>query len=168
MGPRMLIYLYRRRLRAHGTQELLAGFGVAVAVALLFAVTVADGSIEGSAREVVHAVIGPASLQLRARSAEGFSERGILARVEKLPGVSQAAPLLEQTASVRGPGGHRSTVQIAGADLSLGLLDGLARDADISELTSELAPLYPRTTLSGRGAPARRRGRAELVPGQPG
>ena len=36
----MLVYLYRRRLRAHGAQELLAGFGVAVAVALLFAVTV--------------------------------------------------------------------------------------------------------------------------------
>jgi putative ABC transport system permease protein len=137
MGPRMLVYLYRRRLRAHGAQELLAGFGVAVAVALLFAVTVADGSIEGSAREVVHAVIGPASLQLRARSAEGFSERGILARVEELPGVSQAAPLLEQTASVRGPGGHRSTVQIAGADLSLGLLDGLAHTIPLAAFSAD-------------------------------
>ena len=137
MGPRMLVYLYRRRLRAHGAQELLAGFGVAVAVALLFAVTVADGSIEGSAREVVHAVIGPASLQLRARSAEGFSERGILARVEELPGVSQAAPLLEQTASLRGPGGHRSTVQIAGADLSLGLLDGLAHTIPLAAFSAD-------------------------------
>jgi putative ABC transport system permease protein len=137
MGPRMLVYFYRRRLRAHGAQELLAGFGVAVAVALLFAVTVADGSIEGSAREVVHAVIGPASLQLRARSAEGFSERGILARVEELPGVSQAAPLLEQTASVRAPGGHRSTVQIAGADLSLGLLDGLAHTIPLAAFSAD-------------------------------
>ena len=136
MGPRMLVYLYRRRLRAHGAQELLAGFGVAVAVALLFAVTVSDGSIEGSAREVVHAVIGPASLQLRARSAEGFSERRILARVERLPGVSQAAPLLEQTASVRGPGGHRSTVEIAGADLSLGLLDGLAHTIPLAAFSA--------------------------------
>jgi len=133
----MLVYLYRRRLRAHGAQELLAGFGVAVAVALLFAVTVADGSIEGSAREVVHAVIGPANLQLHARSAEGFSERGILARVERLPGVSQAAPLLEQTASVRGPGGHRSTVQIAGADLSLGLLDGLAHTIPLAAFSAD-------------------------------
>jgi putative ABC transport system permease protein len=137
MGPRMLVYLYRRRLRAHGAQELLAGFGVAVAVALLFAVTVADGSIEGSAREVVHAVIGPASLQLRARSAEGFAEQGILARVERLPGISQAAPLLEQTASVRGPGGHRSMVQIAGADLSLALLDGLAHTIPLAAFSAD-------------------------------
>jgi putative ABC transport system permease protein len=133
----MLVYLYRRRLRAHGAQELLAGFGVAVAVALLFAVTVTDGSIEGSAREVVHAVIGPASLQLRARSAEGFPERGILERVEELPGVSQVAPLLEQTASVRGPGGHRSTVQIAGADLSLGLLNGLAHTIPLAAFSAD-------------------------------
>lgn len=161
MGPRMLVYLYRRRLRAHGAQELLAGFGVAVAVALLFAVTVADGSIEGSAREVVHAVIGPASLQLRARSAEGFSERGILARVEELPGVSQAAPLLEQTASVRGPGGRRSTVQIAGANLSLALLDGLAHTIPLaafsaggiglSSYTAKALHLPSATAVTGTG-----------------
>ena len=67
MKPTTLVYLYRRRLRAHLAQELLAGLGVAIAVALLFAVTVADGSIASSATEVVHAVIGPANLQLRAR-----------------------------------------------------------------------------------------------------
>ncbi len=137
MGPRMLVYLYRRRLRAHGAQELLAGFGVAVSVALLFAVTVASGSVEGSASAVVHAVIGPASLQLRARGAEGFSGRGILARVERLPGVVQAAPLLEQTATVRNPDGRRSTVQIAGADLSLALLDGLAHTIPLAAFSAD-------------------------------
>ena len=48
----------------------------------------------------MHAVIGPATLQLRARGADGFDER-LLARVERLPGVKQAAPLLEQTATRR-------------------------------------------------------------------
>jgi putative ABC transport system permease protein len=131
MGPRMLVFLYRRRLRAHRAQELLAAFGVAIAVALLFAVTVADGSIEGSASEVARAVIGPANLQLRERGNDGFDE-GLLARVERLPGVSQAAPLLEQTANVRGPGGRRATIQIAGADLGLALLDGLAHTIPLS------------------------------------
>ncbi len=134
MRPTTLVYLYRRRLRAHLAQELLAGLGVAIAVALLFAVTVADGSIASSATEVVHAVIGPANLQLRARG-DGFEE-GVLARVEALPGVKQAAPLLEQTGSVRGPDGHRATVQIAGADLSLALLDGLAHTIPLSTLSS--------------------------------
>ncbi len=49
------------------------------------------------------------------------------------------------------------------------LLDGLARDADIFELVSELAPLHPRdSTFPRRGVPPPRRGRAELVRGQPG
>jgi putative ABC transport system permease protein len=135
MRPRMLVFLYRRRLRAHLAQELLAGLGVAIAVALLFAVTVADGSIAGSASEVVHAVIGPANLQLRARGSGGFDE-GVLAHVEALPGVEQAAPLLEQTANVVGPNGHRATVQIAGAELSLGLLDGLAHTIPLAAFSS--------------------------------
>ncbi len=137
MRPAMLLYLYRRRLRVHRFQELLAGFGVAVAVALLFAVTVADSSTSGSTGAVAHAIIGPANLQLRARAENGFDER-LLARVEALPGVLQAAPLLEQIAGVIGPGGRRATVHIAGADLSLALLDGLAHT-------------IPRTTLSANG-----------------
>ena len=71
MGGRMLVYFYRRRLRLHAVQELLAGVGVAVAVALVFAVLIANRSIGSSAGEVVHALIGPASLQLRARDADG-------------------------------------------------------------------------------------------------
>ena len=35
-GFAALIYLYGRRLRVHATQEILAGVGVAVAVALVF------------------------------------------------------------------------------------------------------------------------------------
>ncbi len=135
MKPTTLVYLYRRRLRAHLAEELLAGLGVAIAVALLFAVIVADGSIASSATEVVHAVIGPANLQLRARGSGGFDE-GVLARVEALPGVSQAAPLLEQTGSVRGPNGDRATVQIAGADLSLALLDGLAHTIPLAAISA--------------------------------
>jgi putative ABC transport system permease protein len=177
MRPAMLVYLYRRRLRAHLAQELLAGVGVAIAVALLFAVTVADGSIAGSAGEVVHAVIGPANLQLRARGSGGFDER-LLARVEALPGVSQAAALLEQSASVRGPSGHRATVQIAGAELSLGLLDGLAHTIPLaafsangiglSEHTAGAIGVHPHAS-SGAGLGARRvalelRGRVTPLP----
>jgi hypothetical protein len=49
------------------------------------------------------------------------------------------------------------------------LLDGLARDADISPLVTELAALHPRDdTVPRRGVPPRRRGRVGLVQGQPG
>jgi putative ABC transport system permease protein len=134
MRPYALIYLYRRRLRAHAAQELLAGAGVAIAVALLFAALVAQGSIAGSSREVIRAVVGPASLQLRAREGDGFSE-ALLGRVEALPGVKQAAPLLEQSATVIARNGRRVRVQLAGTDVALATLDGLARTLPLGALS---------------------------------
>ncbi len=135
MRPGALAYLYRRRLRIHGVQELLAGAGIAVAVALVFAVTVAGSSIAGSASQLVRAVVGPASLQLRARDQNGFSEH-LLAKVEALPGVKQAAPLLEQTATIRTPAGAHVTVDVAGTDVSLAILDGLAHTLPIAALST--------------------------------
>jgi putative ABC transport system permease protein len=125
MGPHALIYLYLNRLRVHAAQELLAGLGIAVAVALVSATLIASESIGGSAGEVVRAVIGPANLQVRARGPEGLSE-SLLAEVEHLPGVRHAAPILEATATLVGPGGRRVGVYLAGADISLAALDGLA------------------------------------------
>ncbi len=120
-----LVYLYRRRLRVHGVQELLAGLGIASSVALVFATLVAGGSVAGSSAQLVHEVVGPATLQLRARGADGFDEH-MLARVERLSGVKQAAPLLEQTATIEAADGRRLTVSLAGADTALTVLDGLA------------------------------------------
>jgi putative ABC transport system permease protein len=125
MRPYALLYLYRRRLRAHAAQELLAGLGVAIAVALVFAVLVANESIAGSTAQVVRAVVGPANLQLRARGPEGFDE-ALLTDVERLPGVKQAAPALEQTATIVGPAGRHLMLDVVGTDVSLAILDGLA------------------------------------------
>jgi putative ABC transport system permease protein len=133
IGPYALAYFYRRRLRVHGLQEALAGIGVAIAVALVVSTLIAEGSIAGSTNRVVRAVVGPASLQLRARSDEGFSE-AILRRVEALPGVKLAAPLLDQSATVRTRTGRRTRVVIAGTVTSLAVLDGLARTLPIAAL----------------------------------
>jgi len=134
MRPHAMLYFYRRRLRAHGAQELLAGLGVAIAVALVFATMVASASIAGSAGEVIHTVIGPASLQIRARDSDGL-QAGMLARVERLPGVRQAGPLLEQTASIVSANGRTRTVDLAGADTSLVVLDGLAHTLPVAALS---------------------------------
>jgi putative ABC transport system permease protein len=106
-------------------QELFAGIGLAIAVALVFAVTVANSSITSSASNVVRAVIGPADLQLHARGPDGFDEH-VLANVEHLPGVKHVAPFLEQTATVTGPKSRQITLTIAGASLRLALMDGLS------------------------------------------
>ena len=44
-----LVDLYRWRLGNHKTQELLAGIGIAIGVALFFGVLVANASLMGSA-----------------------------------------------------------------------------------------------------------------------
>jgi putative ABC transport system permease protein len=136
MRPSALLFMYRRRLKAHRTQELFAGIGIAIAVALVFSAILAEGSISSSAARVVHTVIGPADLQLRARSDEGFSE-ATSTRVKHLPGVKQAAPLLEQTATVTAAGGRSISVEVAGTDLRLAVLDGLAETLPIGSLSTK-------------------------------
>jgi putative ABC transport system permease protein len=132
--PYALVYLYRSRLRVHRIQELLAALGVAIAVALVFAVLIANGSIAGSAEEVVHAVIGPSDLELRARNPEGL-DSGLLGRVEHLRGVRQVAPLLELTATIVGPANRHATVELAGTEVSLAMLDGLAHTLPLAAFT---------------------------------
>jgi putative ABC transport system permease protein len=128
-----LVYFYRRRLRAHAIQELLAGVGVAVAVALVLAAGVAESSIAGATKQVVHAVIGPANLELRSRGPAGFPE-ATLAQVEHLPGVAQAAPLLERSVRVLGRGARTASVYLAGTDVSLAVLNGLGRTLPLNAL----------------------------------
>jgi putative ABC transport system permease protein len=159
LRPYALVYLYRRRLRVHSVQELFAGLGVAIAVALVFAAMIANGSIAGSATEVVHAVVGPADLQLRARDASGLDEH-LLARVSHLPGVEQAAPLLEQTATITGPHGH-ATVDLAGTDVSLALLNGLAHTLPIATLSPQGIALS-RTSADELGVTAANASREEV------
>lgn len=118
-----LLYLYGRRLRTRPVQELLAGVGIAIGVALVFAVQVANSSITDASSAIVRGIAGTASLQLRARDASGFDE-SILPRVQRLSGVTQAAPILDENASLVGPGGRRVAIDLASAAPSLLALNG--------------------------------------------
>jgi putative ABC transport system permease protein len=118
-----LLYFYGRRLRTHPVQELLAGFGIAVGVALAFAVLVANGSVVASAEEVLRGVTGSANLQVAARDGRGF-DAGLLPAVRRLPGVARAAPLLEQRAVLRGPNGKQVSVTLGSLEPSLAQLSG--------------------------------------------
>lgn len=100
-----LFALYRQRLRHDRFAELLAGTGIAVGVALVFGVLVANGSILGSTREAIRAVDGSASLELVARSPHGF-EQTLARRVSGLPDVMDSASVLRESAVIRGPKGH--------------------------------------------------------------
>jgi putative ABC transport system permease protein len=120
----MLAHVYRLRLRSHAVQELLAGSGIAIGVALVLGVLVANTSITQSAEDLAHEVVGAATLQLSSRSPEGYDERLAVAAMH-LPGVRAGGALLRQAASIEGPRG-RASVQLLGASSSVGHLGALA------------------------------------------
>jgi putative ABC transport system permease protein len=119
-----LIDHYRMRLRRQLLAELLAGVGIAVGVALVFGVLLANTSITGSAPALIHAVDGGARLQLRARSSEGFGE-ALAERAGEVPGAQYAAFLLRENAELIGPRGRRQ-IQIVGLSAGIVALHGTA------------------------------------------
>ncbi len=129
MGPAVfdirvsvLFHLYWRRLRSHTVQEVLAGGGIAVGVALVLGVLLANASLLGSTEQTVHGVIGAARLELTARSDDGFEEQ-LANRVRMLAGVQAAAPVLQESAAIIGPKG-RVSVRLIGVTPSLLTLGG--------------------------------------------
>jgi ABC-type lipoprotein release transport system permease subunit len=120
----MLVYLYRRRLRAHPVGELLAGSGVAIGVALVFGVLLTNASLTSSASTLIHGLTGSARLALVARSSQGFDQR-LAERAGSLPGVQVAAPVLRENVTLIAPRSEEA-VQLIGVSPSLEALGGLA------------------------------------------
>lgn len=118
----MLVHLYRLRLRSHAVQETLAGSGIAVGVALVLGVLVANTSLTSSAAEFVHQSIGSAGLQIAARSPLGFDEQ-LSSVVRRLAGARATAPLLQENIAVVGPRGRRSA-QLVGVNARVVTLGG--------------------------------------------
>jgi putative ABC transport system permease protein len=116
--------LYWWRLRNRAAQELLAAAGIAVGVALVFGVLVANTSIAGSVRSLVHQLIGSAQVQLVARSQNGFSQR-LASEVEALPDVEASSPLLREDVTLVGPRGSQP-IQLIGATGSQLLMNPIA------------------------------------------
>lgn len=111
IGLPLTLYVWRLRTRA--AQELLAATGIAVGVALVFGVLVANTSIGGSAGGLVHQLIGSAQLQLVARSQGGIDQR-VAQEVQALKGVQAASPLLRENVVIAGPRGSEP-IQLIGA-----------------------------------------------------
>jgi putative ABC transport system permease protein len=116
MAVRSILRIYRARLRVRIVlvQELLAVTGLAVGVALLFASQVASTSLNHSVSQLTSDLVGNMQLQLQARSPQGFDKR-LLRTVQRIGGVAQALPVLEEQADVIGPRG-RESVDLLGTD----------------------------------------------------
>jgi putative ABC transport system permease protein len=155
MAPWEILYIYRARLRARLVlvQELLAILGIAVGVALLFASQVAGTSLDGSIGQLTSGIVGRASMQLIARDAHGFDER-LLSRVRRLPGVREAAPVLEARATVIGPAGQRSVELIAGEPRYVHLGGSLLRRFSATQLAHVRALALPAPEAQAIGVDA--------------
>ena len=117
-----LLFLYAQRVRAHPLQELIALLGIAVGVALVFSVQVANTSIAASVQRLVRGTTGSADLQLVARSPQGFDAR-VADEVARLPDVAHLAPLVELSVGLRGPRGT-TTALLVGGDRRLRAMGG--------------------------------------------
>jgi putative ABC transport system permease protein len=157
MSPHTLLYLYGWRLRAHPFQELLAGAGIAIGVALLFAVQVANHSITGSAAQTVAAITGAAQLELAARDDQGFDER-LTRAVRALDGVRVAAPVLDRRSVIAGPTGKRAVI-LVGIDPALAQLGG--------PITHDFGPSGLQLPTAGVIAPDQIAQQIGARPGQP-
>lgn len=128
-----VVRLYRVRLRARLAQELFAVAGIAIGVGLLFASQVANTSLNGSVQQLTSGIVGQMNFQVASRSSEGFDER-LLSRFARLPGVTAAVPIVEETANIVGPGGRQS-VDLVGAEPHLARLGGrIARNLGLFRL----------------------------------
>jgi putative ABC transport system permease protein len=147
----MLLHICGRRLRLHPGQELLAGSGIAVGVALVFGVLVANSSITGSARELLHQVVGSARLELTARSPAGFDER-LAGTVKELPDVRHSAGVLRENVTVVGPDGRRA-VQLLGVSPNVVALGSLGtRDFGQFGFHAASGLLLPASVAEATGA----------------
>ncbi|MBS1869104.1 MAG: ABC transporter permease [Actinobacteria bacterium] len=123
MRTRNLLFLYVQRVRTHPLQELLALLGIAIGVALMFAVLVANASVTGSVEQLMRGTTGRAQLQVTARDEHGF-DAAIARRIADAPGVRAAAPVVDVRTTLTGRGGSARTVDLIGGDARLVSLGG--------------------------------------------
>ncbi|MGN6373112.1 MAG: ABC transporter permease [Solirubrobacteraceae bacterium] len=113
----VLLELYVWRVRQQLAQELMGAVGVAVGVALVFGVLVANTSITGSSSQLLHQIVGSARYVISGRSPHGFDEH-LVSNVRGLPGVQLVSPVIREPATLVGPDGRRQ-VQMIGVAPSL-------------------------------------------------
>jgi putative ABC transport system permease protein len=119
---RSLVAFYRWRLRKYAVQEILSGTGIAIGVALVFAVLVANSSITASAEELLRGTTANATIQVSARGPEGLDEN-LVDRVDALSSVQHAAPALMTRVLLKGPDATRA-IQLIGVTPAVAELNG--------------------------------------------
>lgn len=148
-----LVSMYVWRLRRHGIQELLAAGGIAVGVALVFGVLVANTGLTGPSSRLLRSVSGSADLALIARSEAGF-DQGLEAKAAKLAGVKRVAPLIRESVNLVGPRAHQAVQLIGVSPGATGVGGAVAREpqVDLALLGGQLGiPAGVASAIGARG-----------------
>jgi putative ABC transport system permease protein len=151
MTSRNLFFLYRQRVRAHPLQELIALVGIAVGVALVFAVQVANTSVAGSVQQLMRGLTGRAELQVTARDAHGF-DAGLTERIGRVRGVRGVAPIVDLQINLRGRRATRAATLVGGDQRLVGMGGGLLRSFASPSLIQLQAVALPRALAHAIGA----------------
>jgi putative ABC transport system permease protein len=104
-----------RHLRMKPVRSILTTLGVAFGVALYIAIEIINRSTLVAFRENVDAVAGKATLSISAGET-GFPE-GLVEKIQKVPGVKHAAPMIESRAYFAGNKDGSETLMVMGVDL---------------------------------------------------
>jgi putative ABC transport system permease protein len=151
MRLRNLLFLYIQRVRTHPLEELLALVGIAVGVALVFAVQVANTSVVGSVKQLVHGITGSAQLQVASRDPLGF-DQALSERIARVPGVQVAAPIVEIRVGMRGRGALQTVTLIGGDQRLVSLHGALLREFASPHLQLTQAIALPTPLAASLGA----------------
>src|SRR5579875_384978 len=145
----MLLRLYWKRVRTQLVQEALAALGIAVGVALIFAVPIANTSVPASVRSLYHELAGKASLEVAARSPEGFSQ-SLVSKAGEAPGVFGAAGVLESRITLVGPRGQEA-LTLFGAEPAIAVIGGpLVQRVSLRELEGATPPQAAQAAGAGQ------------------
>jgi putative ABC transport system permease protein len=130
----MLLALWlitRRQWRAHGVRVILTTLGIALGVAVFFAIRTANVALLDSLKLTVEKVAGKSNLQVTAGES-GFPEQ-ILDTVRATPGVQIAEPVIEVDARTMYPG--EGNLLILGVDTTG---DSQLRDYEFDKSQTEI------------------------------
>ena len=116
-----------RRIRHRPSRPLLSAAGVAAGVALAYAVGAANSTLNEGYQRLQQDLTGHAEMEIVTRGPRG-SPQSLVRRVERVPGVAAAAPLVEHPVRLRGRSAV-ADVRLLGVDRRIRAIGGLGRAA---------------------------------------
>ena len=127
----LLRYISLKRLNLHKAQTFMAVCGISLGVSAIVSIGIVSTSVVRSFEEAITSIAGRASLQITGGQS-GFPE-AMVERVQAVPGVEYAVPVIETTANLIG--GKNRSIMIIGVDM---LQDHQIRDYRVTDDNTEI------------------------------